>query len=475
MQMVSIDWTLSLWIEHRVAEIITQQVANGVLFDKESALDLLDKIAVEKAEIEERIRPLLYLDMQRIGTYVKKPFMKDGSYSKAVLEHYPANPEIVWGQFSRIEWVELQLSQREKLKDQLMKAGWKPENYTDKGSPQFTIKNEYGETIACPSLERTLGEKGALVARYSVISHREGQVKGWVYGTKNNGFVSPIRADGRIPAGAITCGTNTGRAVHRTIVNIPRPNSPLGKEMRSLFIVPSDKVLVGSDLEGLELRCLAHRMNDYLYTDILLNGDIHWHNAQSMGLVPYGTLRDKHNAALEVFRDMSKKICYTTLYGAGLGKIADTINDSERRAKEIRDNFYANTPALSDLIEGVKKASKRGWLKGLDGRKIWMRRSEDGKVTEHKALNTLLQSDGAIISKMWLIEIDERIIKNPRFSSPKQLWWMHDEVGIECVPEEADEIGELLKECARIAGEKLKLNLPIAANYSVGRSWCDVH
>ena len=55
-------------------------------------------------------------------------------------------------------------------------------------------------------------------------------------------------------------GTVTGRASHfgPNLAQVPATRAPYGKECRELFTVPPGYVLVGSDLSGLELRCLAH-------------------------------------------------------------------------------------------------------------------------------------------------------------------------------------------------------------------------
>lgn len=68
---------------------------------------------------------------------------------------------------------------------------------------------------------------------------------------------------------------------HKFVVNIPsRGLHPL----RHLFIAGVGKSILGCDGAGLELRMLAHFLNDLEYTAIVLDGDIHTHNQTLAGL-----------------------------------------------------------------------------------------------------------------------------------------------------------------------------------------------
>ena len=62
-------------------------------------------------------------------------------------------------------------------------------------------------------------------------------------------------------------------------------------------------------------------------------------------------------------------------------------------------------PSLETLTNRVREASRRGFLKGLDGRKIYVRH-------EHAALNTLLQGGGAIAMKKAMCIFDNKIKLN---------------------------------------------------------------
>ena len=219
--------------------------------------------------------------------------------------------------------------------------------------------------------------------------------------------------------------------------------------MRSLFIVPEDKVLVGADLSGLELRCLAHYMKDDNYTKSLLTEDIHTVNQKSAGL-------DN--------RDKAKTFIYAFLYGAGDGKIGSIVGGSVAEGKELKENFLNNTPALRILRERVGRASEKGYLKALDGRQIKVK-------STHASLNFLLQSAGAIISKRaWVI-----FHGLATHLDYKQLGVIHDEIQIECSPDDAEDIGKLAVKAMELTTDYYKLNCPITGEYKIGRSWNETH
>jgi DNA polymerase I-like protein with 3'-5' exonuclease and polymerase domains len=284
-----------------------------------------------------------------------------------------------------------------------------------------------------------------LISRYLMLQKRQGQVNSWLDALDKD--------TQRIHSRVHTMGTVTHRmsSSNPNLQQVTASGKEYGSEMRSLFTVPKDKVLVGADLSGLELRCLAHYMKDDKYTRELLTGDIHTANQKSAGLDT---------------RDKAKTFIYAFLYGAGDEKIGSIAGGTAKEGKILKENFLNNTPALKKLRERVSKASEKGYLKGLDGRKIRVR-------SPHASLNFLLQSAGAIISKRaW--EIFHNMAEYEGFKY-KQLGIIHDEIQIECSPEDAEAIGYLIVDAMTVTTEHYKLNCPMTGTFKVGRSWNDTH
>ena len=179
----------------------------------------------------------------------------------------------------------------------------------------------------------------------------------------------------------MTLRTITGRMAHNSpnMAQVPAVYSPYGKDCRGLWTIsdPMKYKLVGTDASGLELRCLAHYLNDTTYTDEILNGDIHTKNMELAGI------KD---------RDQAKTFIYAFLYGAGAEKIGKIIGAGKEQGNVLINRFLSNLPSLKRLRSQVEKAGYRGKIKAIDGRYLKVR-------SPHSALNTLLQGAGAIICK----------------------------------------------------------------------------
>jgi hypothetical protein len=455
--------------ESHVARIIGQQERNGVQFDMRRAKWRIYILEERKIDLYNKIRPMLNYEVESPYTVpVKKPFLKSGAYSKMVTDWYGDDSEIVWGAFTRIRFVEPDIGSRTKLIAQLLRLGWRPKHFTDpsstypEGSPKMVVNGK-----PCDSLNEIGTEEGQWIADWYIYQHRQSQIKGWVYGNKGNGFVSRIRSDGRIPAEAMTIGTNTFRFRHRKVVNVPKasPKVKFGKEMRELFIAAPGRVLVGHDASGLELRMLAHYLRDDTYTHAVVKGssddgtDVHTLNMVAAGL-------DN--------RDQAKTFIYALLYGAGDEKIGSIIGGGAKEGARIKAQFFAANPKWAELIDSVTESSKRGYLYGLDGRRIYMRRDKRTRQLQtHKALNTLLQCAGAVVMKYSMIFLDKWVRKEGL-----GVWKvidMHDESQAEVVPEHVDRYKELARLSIIKAGEYLELNCPLDAEAKAGRNWAETH
>jgi DNA polymerase I-like protein with 3'-5' exonuclease and polymerase domains len=215
--------------------------------------------------------------------------------------------------------------------------------------------------------------------------------------------------------------------------------------------VPEGKKLVGFDASGLELRMLAHYMKDEDYTNEIINGDIHTANQRLAGLES---------------RNQAKTFIYALLYGAGDEKLGSVAGGGRNAGKKLRESFLRNLPSFAALKERVSNASARGYLTGLDGRRLLVR-------SEHSALNTLLQAAGAIVMKKALVILDDyaklwkldyKIIGN-----------IHDEVQTEVAEKDAEKFGWLAVECLKAAGIEFNLRCPLDGEYKIGTTWSETH
>lgn len=453
-------WGDSVWIEHVVARIMSEQARTGVCFDVTAAEKLIEKLIGEIAAVDAQLDPVLPVRWLQFKTPITKPFKKDGTYTQQVINwlydsDYLVDEVQVCGPFSRVVPEKMNTNSDKQLKEFLLSQGWEPiaYNYDKDGnptSPKLEFSDDDDDGIS--------DELGKLIKYRKMCSHRKSQVEGWL---RN------VRSDGRLTSYANPLGTPTGRMRHSNVVNVPKAKKyvPFGIEMRSLFIAQPSRVLVGYDAAGLELRMLAHYMNDLNFTEAVVNGreedgtDIHTVNQKLAGLPT---------------RDAAKTFIYAFNYGAGDAKLGAIAGGDAGLGLSLRREFLRNLPALDKLIRGVKRASSRGYLVGLDGRKLWVRRNPvTGELQKNKALNILLQSAGAIVMKRAMIYLDEWVACEG-LEAVKVLD-MHDEAQWEVYPTDVDRFKELAEMSLVKAGEYFKLNVPLAATAKVGKNWAETH
>jgi len=444
------DWKLPMRIEHRVATIIAAQERAGWKFDLQSAHQRVAELEQVEADIKPDIAEMLGHYYEKKGV-VDKPFTKAGKLSvRADIG------QDVGGAFTKIEWHQIELTQHAKVGARLMQLGWEPTAYTPTGQPKLKVDGE-----PCPNLLQMPNSVGEQLAKYSKVTHRKNQIVGWI---------EACRPDGRVPAIANPNGTNTGRMTHKIVANVPKGSDEVyfGKEMRSLFVHKGGKYkLVGFDAEGLELRIAAHYINSDVFTDALINGD------KSKGTDPHTRVLQACKPYGVDTRDDAKKQVYTAIYGGSARKMASNLNLSEANGKKIASRIEEVFPGISALKPRVERAAARGYLVGLDGRKVWMRRDDKGKLMKHKALNYLFQSGGGIAMKVVLCILDRKI--KERSLDATFVGNIHDEVQAEVAKNDIEGYTISVHEAFEEATKFLKLRCPLAGEVQVGDSWADTH
>tara|TARA_R110001599_G_scaffold31549_2_gene104877 strand:- start:2425 stop:4143 length:1719 start_codon:yes stop_codon:yes gene_type:complete len=425
----------SISLEHQTQKIIAKQISNGWLFDQEKAFILLAELKEKKNDLEEKVQK----SFKPLPTFVKQvtpKIKKDGTKSIVGLKFLGDSWETAEGWFSRIDWEPFNLGSRQQIGRHLQYFGWQPEMFTEKGHP-IVDEKVLQEVKGIPEV--------SMIAEYLMLQKRVAQVSSWLDSVDSE--------DSRIRGYVNSNGAVTGRMTHSSpnTAQVPAVYSPYGEQCRACWSVPKGYSLVGVDASGLELRMLAHYMKSEEYTNEILNGDIHTTNQNLAGLRT---------------RDQAKTFIYAFLYGAGNAKIGSLFGGNSRDGKRLKERFLENTPSLNELRERVTRKASGGYIQGLDGRRVSIR-------SEHSALNTLLQSAGAIVMKKSLCLLDEyaklwkieyKIVGN-----------IHDEIQSEVKQEMAQKFGYLATECIKAAGEYYKLGCPLAGEYKVGANWAETH
>ncbi len=424
-------------LEQGVAKIMKQQEQDGFAFDMQSALTLLAELREKKQQIEDEVHSTFkpkWVDTKQVTPYIKK----DGNLSKRGMtdeEYQRCLDTNNFNPFMRQTLQEFNLGSRKQIGEYLIDFGWNPDRFTPTGQPIVDEK-----TLS----KITHIHEAKLIADFLLLQKRIAQIDSWV---------EAVRDDGRIHGFVIPNGTITGRMSHRNpnVAQVPSVHSPYGKECRACWTVPEGHKLVGVDASGLELRMLAHYMDDKEYINEIINGDIHTTNQNFAGLKS---------------RDQAKTFIYALVYGAGDEKIGSIIKGSRAEGKRLRERFLSSLPTYRTLKERVDRAASKNYLKGLDGRKLYIR-------NKHAALNTLLQGAGAILMKKALVDLDNVLKLNAidyRFVAN-----IHDEWQIEVKESQADFVGETAVKSIIEAGEHFNLRCPMDGEYKVGGNWSDTH
>mgnify|MGYP003111404440 FL=1 len=424
----------SISLEHNVQRIIASQIKAGWRIDQQKAFILLAELKEKKYDLEEQVHKT-FIPLPTFVKVVTPKVKKDGSYSIVGLKFLGEQWTTAVAPFSRLDYPEFNLGSRQQIGRYLQHFGWKPKSFTEKGQP-IVDEAVLAKVEGIP--------EASLIAEYLMIQKRVAQVQSWL---------DAVEDDDRVHGYVNANGAVTGRMTHSSpnVAQVPAGSAPYGKECREIWTVPTGYKLVGMDASGLELRMLAHYMNDEAYTNEILTGDIHTANQLAAGLET---------------RNQAKTFIYAFLYGAGDAKIGSIVGGTAKDGKRLKEKFLRNTPALRALRERVSVAAGRGYVFGLDGRRVYVR-------SEHAALNTLLQSAGAIVMKKALCLLDE-YAKQYKIDY-KFIGNIHDEIQTEVAEKDADWFGKLATSCVEAAGLFFKLNCPLAGDYQVGDNWSQTH
>ena len=494
----------SIRLEHDFQLICNQLESDGFAFNSSKATALLGKVEQELASLDEAILSSFPPRLKLIREVTPKE-TKHGTISLSSI------PQALRGDiadftvgapFSYCNVVEFNPSSHKQIIGVLNQSGWKP---TDKTKTHIDAERELNK------LKRDRSRNSQLDLRmrelYTKLKNMEDT--GWKVNETNLETLPPkapqsIRTianriilearrrtlqewldlvqDGRIHGRFYGIGAWTHRMAHQNpnTANIPNEfdtagkKKLYGKELRSFWCAPKNRLLVGCDAEGIQLRIFAHYIDDPEFTQALVSGkkedksDPHSLNQSILGDVC------KSRAA-------AKRYIYALLLGAGQGKLREILGCDERSAVEAYDRLlqrYTGFAALKDTI--IPADAKRGWFVGLDGRAVRIPGDTVGS-RKHLAMSGYLQNGEAVVMKMatlkwWssLKSLDAKLVN-----------FVHDEWQTECPNniEVALRIAKMQADSLRLVGEELKLKCPLAGSYwnddlndyTIATNWSKTH
>lgn len=459
-------------IEHRAAIICTEMHYNGFGFDIVKCKELYKTIEDEKNSLDQQIQEA-FPPKQILRKTIFPVATKDGKINRKDFRWLTdgRSPEehgySVGVPVSLYDTIEFNPSSTKQCIERLWEFNWNPVEKTkghilaerDRDYEKLEYFKTYGWTISEDNLDTLPPDAPSaakLIVRFILLARRLTTLDEWIaaYKDETKSIHGEVRA----------IGTWTHRSSHKNpnTGNIARTTSEFGYEMRSLWGARSGWRQVGCDAEGIQLRILAHYMEDDTFTTALVSGssddgtDVHTLNKERLGSV----CKD---------RTMAKTFIYSYLLGAAAAKTANIFGCSVKDATMARKKFVTSFPGLQRIREElIPSDAKRGFFWGIDGRPVMC-------DSEHLMLAGYLQNGEATVMKYanWLWREQLRKERIPF----RQMAFVHDEIQWE-VPDDkelAEYAGQVMANSIVQAGVDLGVKCPLAGKFITGYTWADCH
>lgn len=507
------QWRLSLRVEHDIAKVCSELHQNGFKFNQVQAVQIQSELRRTLDELSDSLsraflpRTKLIREIvpkaTKFGTIHRGDFRWDASGDLSAFS--PGAP------FSRFEYVPFNPASPDQVVARLSEVGWQPTEKTDgykdaekelrgilrssyrnrgrKSERQIELEKEIAkykvsgwkiseENLATLPETPPVGvsqqslEACKILVKYRMLAKRLQTLEEWLeaYNPETKGIHGNFHG----------IGTWTHRMAHSdpNMGNTPSIDSKYhavelkslaktyGLKMRGCWTSDPRNVLVGVDADSIQLRILAHYMNDPEFIEALVNGvknedlpeestDAHSLNALKLGYNSKASGRPR-----------AKTWIYAWLLGAGVDKSAKILGCSHEESRFKIDSFIRGYPGLRRLkLQAIPADALRGYFEGFDGRLI--------KTDEYHMLAGYLQTGEACIMKHATILWHDRL---RRASIPfKLVNFVHDEWQTSVLPQYAQYVADVQKQSIKDVGETFELNCPFAGSQKIGKTWMDTH
>ncbi len=491
-------------LEHNFQLVVNSMSAAGFALDIKKATKLLEGVQRELEVLDKDILEAFPPRLKLIREVTPKP-TKFGTISLASIPKVMRDnlhEFSVDAPFSFCSWVEFNPASHKQIITVLNEAGWEPVDKTDghklsereynklkrqrNAPPEVALRIQelyndlsrlgiYGWKVNennLATLPDTAPPPARLLAKRILFEARRRTLTEWL---------SLVQDDGRVHGEFQAIGAWTHRMSHQkpNMANITNEFDIsgnvklLGKELRQCWIAPKDRLLVGVDAEGIQLRIFAHYIDDAEFTHALVHGD-------------KKKKTDPHNLNQSVLgsvcksRAAAKRFIFALLLGAGIGKLAEILECSIPDCEEALGRLLTRYTGFAKLKQEIIPAdAARGWFTGIDGRRVRILGDTVG-ARRHLAMSGYLQNGEAVVVKT------AAVIAYPQLAQYDSFFVdiIHDEDQVETPNDLATalKVAEILDESMREAGRILKLKCPIAGayrndhgDYSIGKNWWQTH
>lgn len=445
-------------IEMFVARMNMKMVEKGWIYDQELSTKTQKELNEKMKRVEREIEPKLGTRRVYKDKAPKTPkYTKKGLYTattaRLLSEHLDKkvipedalsdNPPIKPTQwFQRYEDVPVEMGNMKEVKEYLMSIGWKPDEWNrskESGRWRNTTPKLEG-----PALE-AMGDIGKGVSDYYMMRHRRSAFEGF-------DEMANKRGDGRINGNMWCIGTPTFRVRHEGIVNLPGVDAPYGKELRSLFTCEDDRVIIGADSAGNQLRGFCHVMKNDDYTAKILGDDAHQFHADMIGST----------------RKEAKVFIYRILFGSTAWGLGKAFGKTEAYAQGLIDNFKKEVPEFDEEVSKLEEEwqKNQGWIFGETGNILFV-------DEQKKVLNAYLQDLEKVTcaaSMMWSYDKmkEEGIDFYPTI-------FYHDEDAFAVKKEHAEKAAPIIAQGFTEGPKLVGVQIMAGGKPCIGKSYADVH
>jgi len=460
---------LGLEIEHRSWQLIKKQQENGFFFDIREAHALYSKLRQEENAIRDRVYEIWPPTIERVGVY-KQARKKDGSYTKGYLAHceqYERVSETEGGGYEAYDYVAFNIGSPMQRIEKLLELGWEclPDERTPTGQPKPTSK---GQLV--PSLQEFVESSGLegprLIAHWLEYNARANMINTWIeaYNEKTSCIHGSLWLANTLRYRHSNPNTANIPAVRLETLDKGLPSErevPLLKE-RGVYTYEArdlwgtrnrrDRRLVGVDAKGIQLRVLAHYLNNKDFTDAVLGGDPHSYNQKIGGFAS---------------RPIAKTFIYAFLLGAGDAKVGQIIGGSTRDGRDIKKRFIGNFPGLAELLNKLEREiEKTGRIRLIDGTPILV-------TAPHTRLGYLLQGDESRIMKKAMIDVARQVQRE--HLDVLKVGDIHDEWQSDVLFPDVSPYVSICERTFPEVGRFFNYNIPLACDAKIGLTWAETH
>lgn len=460
----------SVRMEHEVAREVRLVQDNGVKLDEKRALLLRAGLEDAQRRIKDELQSLYYPNI--VPMHIKDPKPKAGAVlmkewevielcrkyrietpeeaQRIIDRTWKGDPDKkprVHSKFGLYRVSAINLGSRPQIEARLRHAGWKPTQFTPKSL--IATKEAGDESLKRAKLDEEVLEHVDLLGAPKLVEFYKAQkyaalVESWLKAMD--------KETGRVHGRILSIGAPTARMSHfnPNLAQVPKVGNWMGQECRECFGPDDGWTQLGVDASGLEFRMLLHYALDEAMTAAGLTGDIHQVHADLLG----------------ISRADAKTFLYAWLFGAQPAKLGSILKKDAKAGRRGLERMFAKWPGVRRLVEKVEHQSRNGTLPGLDGRVLFVRK-------KHAALNTLLQSAGAIVMKKALLLFVNRMREEGL--EFRVVLLVHDEIQAEVRPHQAERAAEIAVWAIAEAGKQLKVRVPLAGEAKLGASWAATH